>query len=147
MTAPLPDAWRTDEDLLAARRHFAEPIPGFVPPVAYGVAREDDGELVFEHVNEPGGAHRLPAEVLDTVCGHVSGTATYPMTAAQLRRAVELLAPAEAAVHREHPNLWSWRELLADSSDTDAFLAFFVADLDDPPADDRDAAFRDRLLG
>ena len=127
MTPPLPREWRTDEDLAAARRWFAARIPGFQPPVAYGVAREDDGELVFGHVNAPGGEHRLPAEVLATVCGHASGPVTHVMTAAQLRQAVELLAPAEAAVHWEHPDLWSWRELLDGAGSTSRFLAFFVA--------------------
>jgi hypothetical protein len=147
VTASLPTAWRTDEDLAAARQHFAAGIPGWEPPVAYGVARVDDGGLAFGHVNEPGGVHRLPAVVLASVCGHASGTATYELTADQFRRAVELLAPAEAAVHWEHPNLWSWRELLDRAGPAGRFVSFFVADVDDPPADDRDAAFRARLGG
>ena len=108
MTAPLPTVWRTAEDLASARQHFAARIPGWTWPASYGVARVDDGELVFGRVNEPGGTHRLPAVVLASVCGHVSGTSTYPLTTDQLRRAVEL---------------------------------------DDPPADDRDVAFRARLRG
>jgi hypothetical protein len=95
----------TDEDLTAARRHFAGQIHGYRSPSAYGVA------------------------------------------AAQLRRAVDLLAPAEAAVHWEHPDLWSWRELLRQAGPDARFVASFVADPDDPPADDRDAAFRVRLGG
>jgi hypothetical protein len=147
VTASLPAAWRTDEDLAAARQHFAAGIPGWKPPAAYGVARLDDGGLVFGHVNEPGGVHRLPAVVLATVCGHASGTATYELTADQLRRAVTLLAPAEAAVHWEHPNLWSWRGLLDGTGSAGRFRAFFVADVDDPPVDARDAAFRAVLGG
>ena len=115
--------------------------------MTYGVARVDDGELVFGHVNQPGGMHRLPAVVLATVCGHASGTATYALTADRLREAVELLTPAEAARHWEHPNLWSWRELLDGSGQDDGFVAFFVAAVDDPPADERDAVFRTRLHG
>ena len=147
MTAPLPAVWRTDEDLASERQHFAARIPGWTWPASYGVARVDDGELVFGHVNEPGSTHRLPAVVLASVCGHVSGTSTYPLTTDQLRRAVELLAPAEAATHWEHPNLWSWRKLLDGTGPAGRFVAFFVADLDDPPADDRDVAFRARLHG
>ena len=67
MTAQLPAVWRTDEDLAAAQQHFAAGIPGRDPPIAYGVARLDDGGLVFGHVNEPGGMHRLPAVVLAVV--------------------------------------------------------------------------------
>ena len=147
MTAALPPHWRTDEELAAARRHFAACIPGFQPPVAYGVARTDGGTLVFGHVNEPGGEHRLPAIVLASVCGHVAGTATYELTADELRRAVELLAPAEAALHWEHPNLWSWRELLDGGGPASSFVAFFVGDVADAPVDDRDVAFRARLGG
>ena len=145
MTTALPSRWPADEDLAAARRWFASRIPGFQPPVAYGVARVDDGGLVFGHVNEPGGEHRLPGIVLASVCGHASGTATYELTPEELRRAVELLAPAEAALHWEHPNLWSWRALLDGAGPADSYLAFFVGDVADPPVDERDAAFRARL--
>ena len=126
------EAWRTDEDLLAARTRFAATIPGYVQPVAYGMARLDDGELTFAHVNRPGGAHLLPAVVLASVCGHVADTGTYRMTHAQFATAIELLAPAEAATHWDHPNLWSWRELLRTASADSTFVAFFVRDLDDP---------------
>ena len=145
MTAPLPASSRTDEDLAAAREHFAAGLPGWTWPAAYGVARVDDGGLVFGHVNPPGGTHLLPAVVLATVCGHASGTATYELSADRFREAVEFLAPAEAAEHWEHPNLWSWRELLDDGGSTSSFLAFFVGDVDDPPVDDHDAAYRSRL--
>ena len=142
----LPPAWRTDGDLAAARQHFGARIPGWTEPAAYGVARVDDDGLVFGHVNRPGGSHRLPAVVLATVCRHASGTATYALTAGRLRKAVDLLAPAEAAVHWEHPNLWSWRELLGGGGERfDRFLAFFVADIGEPPVDEHDAAFRERL--
>ena len=63
--AALPAAWRTDADLAAARQHVAARIPGWTWPTAYGVALVDDGELVFGHVNEPGGTHRLPADERD----------------------------------------------------------------------------------
>jgi hypothetical protein len=147
VTSALPPRWRTDEDLAAARQWFASSIPGFEPPVAYGVARVDDGELVFGHVNQPGGEHRLPAIVLASVCGHASGTATYELTTEELRRAAELLAPAEAAVHWQHPNLWSWRQLLDEAGPGTSYLAFFVGDVADPPVDERDTAFRARLSG
>jgi hypothetical protein len=58
--------------------------------------------------------------VLASVCGYTSRTGTFPLGVADLQEAVDRLAPAEAAVHWEHPNLWSWRELLdgADASST-----------------------------
>lgn len=54
---PGEERWVTDDDLLAARRRFAQRIPRFRPPVAYGVARVDGGRLTFGHVNDvPGSA-------------------------------------------------------------------------------------------
>jgi hypothetical protein len=141
-TAPVSERWETDEDLSAARERFAAAIPGFVHPAAYAVARRDGERLTFGHVNEPGGMHRLPATVLASGCGYVATTGVYPLSREQLADAVERLAPAEAATHWAHPNLWSWRELLADGRADSAFLAFFLADTADPPVDDDDAQFR-----
>jgi hypothetical protein len=45
-------AWSTDEELASAVKHFAEKIPGYVTPVAYGVARLDDGHLTFGELLE-----------------------------------------------------------------------------------------------
>ena len=109
------------------------------------IARLDAGRLTFGEVNDVGYIHRLPATVLASVCGYTARTATFPLSAAQLREAVARLAPAEAALHWEHPNLWSWRALLHDSDDLSTFLAFFVADPTDAPVDEHDAAFRARL--
>jgi hypothetical protein len=116
-----------------------------VPPAAYGVARLDAGRLTFGEVNDVAFIHRLPAAVLASVCGYTSRTATFPLGAGELREAVDRLAPAEAAVHWEHPNLWSWRELLNGADDSSTFLAFFVADPADAPVDTHDAAFRAQL--
>jgi hypothetical protein len=140
-------AWRTDEELASARQRFAADIPGYAPPAAYGVARLDAGRLTFGEVNGVGHIHRLPAAVLASVCRYTSRTATFPLSAADLCEAVTRLAPAEAALHWEHPNLWTWRELLHGSDPSSSFLAFFVADPADPPVDDHDAAFRARLSG
>ena len=111
------------------------------------MARADAGQLTFGEVNDVGHIHRLPAAVLASVCGYTSRTATFSLTAAQLREAVTRLAPAEAAVHWEHPNLWSWRELLDGADASSTFLAFFVADPADEPVDAHDAVFRARLTG
>jgi hypothetical protein len=129
-----PEAWRTDEELAAARQRYAAGIPGYVPPGAYGVARLDLHRLTFGAVNDVGSIHRLPAAVLASVCGYTSRT-----------EAVRRLAPAEAAVHWEHPNLWSWRELLDGADPSSTFVAFFVADPADAPVDEHDAAFRAQL--
>ena len=83
--------------------------------------------------------------MLASVCGYTSRTATFRLTAAELGEAVTRLAPAEAALHWEHPNLWSWRELLEGAISSSTFMAFFVADPTDVAVDDNDAAFRAQL--
>jgi hypothetical protein len=121
------DAWPTDEDLRAARERFAARIPGYVQPTAYTLARKDPGGLTFGYLNGPGGEHKLPAAVLASVCGYVNRSAVFRLSRDQAAKAVELLAPAEAATHWEHPNLWSWRRLLAGAKHGSSFLAYFVA--------------------
>jgi hypothetical protein len=103
----VPEAWRTDRELASARELIAASIPGYVPPAAYAIARLDAERLTFGEINHVGHVHRLPAVILASVCGYTSRTATFPMGHAELREAVARLAPAEAAVHWEHPNLWS----------------------------------------
>jgi hypothetical protein len=124
---------------------LAGTIPGYVPPAAYGVARLDGERLLFGAVNGTSHIHRLPATVLASVCGYTSRTAAFRISAADLSEAVRRLTPAEAALHWEHPNLWSWRELLEGADTSSTFVAFFVADPADPPVDDLDAAFRARI--
>ncbi len=135
----------TDDDLHAARERIAARIPGFVMPAAYGVARKDTGGLTFGHLNPPGAVRPLPAVVLASVCGYAARTAVFPLSRAQFADAVERLTPAEAATHMGHPNLWSWRELLAGGDGASTFLAFFLSGAGDPPVDEDDAAFRARL--
>ena len=137
----------TDNDLLAARTRFADRIPGFMQPVAYSVARLDDGQLTFGHINDPASNHRLPAVVLAFFCGYTNRTGTFPLSTDDFSRAVTALAPAEAATHWQHPNLWSWRSLLEQSGPESTFIAFFVTDIHDPIADEHDAAFRSLLPG
>jgi len=126
------------------RQRFAEQIPNFALPAAYSVARMDGAGLTFGHVNALGAVRPLPAVVLASVCGYVATTAVYRLEHQQLVEAIELLAPAEAATHMPHPNLWSWRELAVRGADS-SFLAFFVARAEDPPVNEHDARFR-RLI-
>lgn len=137
--------WDTDEKLTAARERFAAKIPGYVHPAAYAVARVDGDKLTFGAVNGFDGVHNLPAVVLATVCGYTSETATFELTARQLAEAAELLAPAEAATHWDHPNLWSWRELLDGAEPTSTFVAFYLTAPGDPAVNALDTAFRARL--
>ena len=141
----MSDAWVTDDDLRAACQRFAAQIAGFVLPAAYTVARRDASGLTFGHVNGFGAVRPLPAVVLASVCGYAATTGVFAMSRDRFAEAVRRLAPAAAATHLPHPNLWSWRDLLAKAGADTAFLAIFVADADDPPADPDDARFR-RLL-
>lgn len=142
----IEERWVTDADLHAARERFTQRVHGFEPPVAYSVARVDDGHLTFGHVNDPRSEHRLPAVVLASFCGYTNRTGTYPLGKEDLSRAIAALAPAEAATHWEHPNLWSWRRLLDEAGPESTFIAFYLAHLDDPATDQHDSAFRSLLL-
>lgn len=134
--------WATDEELGAARDRYAAGIPGYASPAAHGVARKDGGALTFGHVNPPGAARPLPAVVMASVCGYVAATGVFRMDRERFAEAVARLTPAEAAIHIPHPNLWTWRELLAGGDVDSTFLAFFVASAGDPVVDGDDARFR-----
>lgn len=133
----------TDDDLAAAWSRFAAQIPGYESPAAYGVGSVDlTGNIHFPHVNR--GAHGLPAVVMASVCGHTTGTRSYEISVDELNGAIDLLAPAEAATHWDHPNLAAWRQL-ASNPNGKRLVAVFVGDLDDPPADTYDGALREAL--
>jgi hypothetical protein len=141
------ERWETDEELAAARGRFAAMVPGYADPAVYATARLDGDELTYGYVNHVESPHRLPATVLAAVCDHRGGTATYRLSASQFADAVERLAPAEAATHWTHPNLWSWRELLEGAGPASTFVVFFLASTGDEPVDDLDRRFRSRLAG
>jgi hypothetical protein len=141
----MPEAWETDDDLRAARERIAAQIPGLAMPVAYSVACKDGSKLTFGHVNRPGAVRPLPAVVLASVCGYVTNTGVFGLNHERFAEAIQRLAPAEAATHMPHPNLWSWRDLLAGAASNSTFLAFFIANANDPPIDQDDAQFRQLL--
>ena len=138
----MKNAWITDNDLSAAQSHFASMIPSFTMPAAYSVARIDPFGLRFGHINKLNEVRPLPATVLAYVCGYTSSTGTFPLTRHQFESATTLLSPAESAKHMEHPNLWSWRELLNSSEFKSKFLACFVASPLDEHVSKEDALFR-----
>lgn len=77
-------------------------------------------------MNRVGEVRPLPAVVLAYVCQHNTGSATYTLTVDEMQRAIDLLTPAEAAIHIPHPNLWSWRDLVEAADERSTFLAFFL---------------------
>lgn len=130
--------WATDDELRAAREHFASLIPGWRQPVVHGLVTTTAGVSRVQVVS--GLDHRLPAVVLSSVIGRSSGTTTVAVSAEQLAEAAELLAPAEAALHMPHPNLWTWRRVLAEGADL--IEAVFIDDLSDPARSPADALLR-----
>ena len=134
-------SWVTPDDLRAARERFTASIPGWVQPVVHGLVTTIDGVTRVQVVS--GLDHRLPAVVLGSAIGRVSGTATFEVTPQQLASAVELLTPAEAALHCPHPNLWTWRRVLAENPS--AIYAVFIDDLSDGISSEADALLRSSL--
>ena len=142
------ERWTTADELLAARAAFEDAIAGWRRPDAHGLALVPPGAEVapghFPLVNR--GEHVLPAVVLATVLGHVAGTAAYPVTRAELERAVGLLSPAEACDVWKHPNLWTWRDRYLPALDEEPaarLVAVFLQDgSDEPRADPAVTAFR-----
>ncbi|MCE1177818.1 MAG: hypothetical protein LWW86_02120 [Micrococcales bacterium] len=144
--------WTTPEGLAAIRDALASTIEGWREPVAFGVGltpASSSAELEFPHVNVAGSRAGLSAVVLAKAVGHPGGSATYPVTAAQLQAAIDALAPAEACAGVRHPNLAAWRTALAELEGNPARAAYavFVGDLDDAVVDEADAAFRATFEG
>lgn len=139
------ESWETADEVVAAKQRFIAAMPGFVLPTTYSVARCDHDGFTFAYVNEPGGMHELPAAVLATVCGYRHGNATIELTRDELARAVDLLAPAEPCKAFDHPNLWSWRRLLAESPPDATFVVVCIADTAAPPTTEAEREFHRRL--
>jgi hypothetical protein len=136
------EAWVTDDDLRRARERFAAAIPGWVQPALHGIVTTSaDGVTRVEVAS--GLDHRLPAVVLASVLGHSAGTSTYEVSRERLAAAAELLAPAEAALHTPHPNLWAWRRVLAESPVL--IEAVFVNDVGDAVSSEADRLLRSSL--
>ena len=127
------ERWTTREDVLAARLRYESALPGWTCPRLYGVGtRQDDGDIWFPFICH--GDHPLPAAVMATVCGHRSGSASYELRVDELDEAIRRLAPAEACLDWDHPNLVAWREVrqaLADKPQR-AVVAVFDADPQSP---------------
>lgn len=137
------EAWATDDELRAARERFAATISGWNQPVLHGTVTTDaHGAKTVRVVS--GVDHRLPAIVLSTVIGHSSGSETIVVSSDQLQRAAGILAPAEAATHVPHPNLWAWR---ANWAENPALIeAVFVDDLSDEISSEADRLLRSTSL-
>lgn len=146
------EGWPTLELIQAAVDRLLDQLPGWTPPAAYGVALvpasadSSSPKWSFPVVNV-GWLHRLPALVLGVVTGRRSGTETFELSPAELRRAVELLSPAEAATMLQHPNLQAWRSILQrlDAGAKGQIVAVFIESLDDGVSSPYDAVLRAQI--
>lgn len=141
------ERWETPDQIDAAMRRFAAQLPGWHPPAAHGtvLVSDHDPEPSFPVVNV--GAHGLPAVVMGLVTGRTSGTGTYELSADDLARAVELLAPAEAARMYRHQNIASWRAMLRRMPVEQGARVFtvFIDDLADEVSGPYDEALRRQI--
>lgn len=138
----MTEAWVTDDDLRNAYLAFAAQIDGWVEPEAHGIIEvAADGTRTIATANERN--HKLPAVVLARVLGRVAGTETWELTLEQLAEGIEILSPAEAAVHMEHPNLWTWKRLLTEAPYR--LEVVFIDDLDHDPSSEADSLLREHL--
>lgn len=124
----------TEDELFQFRDRVLESLPGFVEPAAYAVGVVGPGGTRFGVINADR-THRLPAAVLGSVLGYRSGTCTIELTAATLDAAIARLAPAEACTKWDHPNLWTWRDVRATTTDDERVVAVFIGDEGDRAAD------------
>lgn len=145
------EEWPTLELIQATVDRFIDQLPGWTPTAAYGVAlvpvSANGGSTWSFPVVNVGWLHRLPALVLGIVTGRRSGTDTYELSPADLRKAVELLSPAEAATMLLHPNLLAWRAMLEqlDSGADGRIVAVFVESLDDEASGPYDGVLRAQI--
>jgi hypothetical protein len=143
-------AWRTPEELEAAKRTIAASIDGWTEPAAYAVgltSATSSAEYEFPVINV--GEHYLPAVVLAKTIGYASGTSTHVLSVAELTHAVHGLEPAEACTTVDHANLKAWREILAEveSNPYRSIVAVFVGSFDDPVSSEADGSLRTQLPG
>lgn len=126
-------------------------MSGWEPPAAYAVGvAPQEGPVRWTCTNHRG-IHGFPAVALSKVLGYRTGSASYPMDLRTFDAAIEVLRPAGACEHYEHPNLWAWEQLRAEI-ETDGGLpagsqivAVFIGDEDDPIIDDFNRQLRAAL--
>lgn len=132
----------TVEELKAAKTALIESMPGWTPPVAYAVGvAPPEGRVQWTHTNHRG-VHGFPAVALSRVLGRRTGSATYRMELRTFDAAIDVLRPAGACQHFEHPNLWAWEQLRATIDSNGGLpagseiVAVFIGDESDPVIDD-----------
>ena len=98
------NGYTTAEELQTAKKALIEAMPGWKLPSAdaLGVANRT-GQVEWIATNH-GGIHGSPAVALSTMTGYRAGSTTYRLDLDEFRAALEVLRPAGACDHYEHPN-------------------------------------------
>lgn len=141
----------TVEELKAAKAALIESMPGWTPPAAYAVGvASQEGPVEWTHINHRG-IHGFPAVALSKVLGYRAGSASFPMDLRTFDEVIDVLRPAGACEHYEHPNLWAWEQLRA-SIETNGgmprgsrIVAVFIGDEGEPVVDDFNRQLRAEL--
>ncbi len=147
--------YTTLEEIGEAREALEASIDGYSSPAAFAVGVGTVGpsgdvlDVGYPHVNA--GGPMLSSVALAKVVGHVSGTATYELTAAQLEEVLAHLHPAAGVTDAPHPNLETWKGLATVAAQPSLggerkIFASFIGDLADDPIDAIDGYLRLHLL-
>lgn len=147
-------AFTSLDDISAHTTELEAAIDGYVRPAAYalGVATiADNGDVLdvsYPKVNV--GEHHYTAVALAGAVGHVSGTATYEVSADQLDAAMATIEPA-LGLDIPHPNGDSWKACAALAGTAALggrrqLVAAFIGSLEDAPIDAIDGYLRLHML-
>lgn len=136
MITGMGESWTTLAQIEDKRTELEQSLgASWHRPAAWAIVHEAGGEIVVDRVNV--GEGMLPALVLATVAAWPDRTGSVPLSAAGLDAAIAMLAPAEACVEVEHPNLRAWRYLHQEIGDGGSAVIVALEAIDLPGHDDR----------
>jgi hypothetical protein len=127
------ETWSTPAQIAAKLAEFESALgPHWVRPMGWGVLHENaDGRIVVDRAEAGEQRHLLALVVLATVTGYPGqGISVTRIGAAELDQAIAGLAPAEACLEYEHPNLRTWRYLREEIGDGGSAVAGFTRAID-----------------
>lgn len=150
----MTSAFTTVEQITADLERLEASLDGYRRPAAYalGVATiAENGDVLdvsYPQVNV--GQHNYTAVALAQAVGHVSGTATYQITAVQLAAASKTIEPA-LGVEIPHPNAAAWSACAALAvtpalGGRRQLVASYLGSLEDAPIDAIDGYLRLHML-
>lgn len=142
--------YETVAQLQTAKAALIAEMPGWVPPAAYALGVSVNGSKIDWRATNHRGIHGFPAVALSKVLGYRDGSATYRLDLDAFNSAIDILEPAGACKHYEHPNLWAWQALRAEIPhdqlpDGLEILVVFIGDETDQVIDDTNRQLRAQL--